>query len=79
MIVKTQKEVKVYSFMLESSCVQQEAVVVGEVKYNSVRRRGLCCHYHWTSTEHDMPLQKTGGSPDSSHLESQEIWCRRHK
>jgi hypothetical protein len=45
--VKMQKEVKVYSFRLESSRVQQESVVAGRVKCHTARR----------STEEDMRLQ----------------------
>jgi hypothetical protein len=50
--VTLQKEVKVYSFRLESPDAQREYTVVDSVKYHSVRRwRGLCCHLHQMSRE----------------------------
>jgi hypothetical protein len=58
-IVKMQLEVKVYSFKLESSGVQQEDIVLDRVKYHSVRRwRGLCRHLHQMSMNKGMPLQE---------------------
>jgi hypothetical protein len=62
MILKMQK--MVYVVTLESSSVQQEATVVGRVKYytssSTLVRIGLCCLLHHMSTEHDMPLQEDG-------------------
>jgi hypothetical protein len=51
MIVKTKKVVKLYSFRLEISGIQQKGAVVGRMKI-------VCCQLHPMSTEQGMPPQE---------------------
>jgi hypothetical protein len=71
MTVKMQRVLMVYLFRLESSGIQQEAVVVGRVKRHTARSMVLSCHLHQRVQNKTCLYRKTGGCPDSSHIQSQ--------